>query len=239
MNIRKTRADDSWRKPFSAFLVSLLLFGQIVAQTGAIATLSATEKEIADKITIASIKESTTMLASPEMEGRGTMQPGGEKAANWIVERFKQLGLKPLGDKDSYLQKVEFKETVAAPETMFQIGDEQLNHGTDFGILPMNNGNKNISGDMIFVGYAIVAGSIKRNDLKDVDINGKVVVVLEGPPANIPKEAWKQQKASMVFTQNLMKQGAAALVYIGHGREEHTPDESISYFSRRQITMPD
>ncbi len=36
-----------------------------------------------------------------------------------------------------------------------------------------------------------------------------------------------------------MEKGAVALVYIGHGREEHSPDESISYFARRQITMPD
>jgi hypothetical protein len=239
MNYRKNRVGDRWRKPFSAFIVSLLLFGQIFAQTATTATLSATEKEIADKITVASIKEYTTALAAPEMEGRGTMQPGGDKAANWIADKFKALGLKPLGDNNSYLQRVEFKETASTPETAFQVGDDQLNHGRDFGILPMNNGNKNVTGEMVFVGYAIVADSIKRNDLKGVDVNGKIVVVLEGPPANIPKEAWKQQKASMIFTQNLMKQGAAALVYIGHGREEHTPDESISYFSRRQITMPD
>ena len=37
----------------------------------------------------------------------------------------------------------------------------------------------------------------------------------------------------------LMQKGAAAIVYIGHGREENPPEESISYFSRRQITMPD
>lgn len=71
------------------------------------------------------------------------MQPGGDKAANWIADRFKQLGLKPLGDKDSYLQKVEFKETVATPETSFSVGKEKLNFGTDYGFLPMNNGDKN------------------------------------------------------------------------------------------------
>ena len=90
MNYKQNRVGDKWKKSFSAFIVSLLLFGQIFAQTVAPATasLSATEKEIADKITVASIKEYTTALASPEMEGRGTMQPGGEKAANWIADTF-------------------------------------------------------------------------------------------------------------------------------------------------------
>ncbi|MGI9055704.1 MAG: M28 family peptidase [Pyrinomonadaceae bacterium] len=240
MNYKQNRVADKCRKPFSAFIVSLLLFGQIFAQTAATtATLSATEKEIADKITMASIKEYTTALASPEMEGRGTMQPGGEKAANWIADKFKALGLKPLGNKDSYLQKVDFKEITSTPETMVQVGDVKLNFGTDYGILPMNNGNKETSGDLVFVGYGIVADSIKRNDLKGIDVTGKIVVMLDGVPAGITKEAWEKQKASFIFRQMIIQKGAAAIINIGNGRGENPPEEAISYFSRRQITMPD
>ena len=239
MSHRQTCAARKWQKLMSAFVVSLLLFGQIFAQTAAIASLSGAEKEIADKITVATIKEYTTALAAPEMEGRGTMQPGGDKAANWIADRFKQSGLKPLGDKNSYLQKIEFKETVITPETSFKVGDENLSHGSDFAILPMNNGNKDISGEMVFVAYGIVADSINRNDLKGIDVNGKIVVMLEGPPANIPKDVWKKQDASMIFLQGLVQRGATALVFIGHGREDNSPDEMVSYMSRRQISMPD
>lgn len=241
MNYKKTRAGDKWRKPFSAFIVSLLLFGQILAQTAVPATvsLSAAEKDIADKITVASIKDYTTALSAPEMEGRGTMQPGGEKAANWIADKFKTFGLKPIGDKGSYLQKIEFKESVATPETSFQIGDEKLNFGSDFAVMPMNNGNKEVSGEMVFVAYGIVADSIKRNDLKDIDVSGKIVVMLGGPPANIPKESWEKQNASSLFRQLVIQKGAAALVTIGHGREETSVEQMVSYFSRRQVMMPD
>jgi hypothetical protein len=50
MNYRKLRAGDKRRKPFPAFIVSLLLFGQILAQTAipATASLSANEKKIVD-----------------------------------------------------------------------------------------------------------------------------------------------------------------------------------------------
>jgi hypothetical protein len=242
MNHKQTGAAGKRQKLMSAFFVSLLFFGQLFAQNGAAtapASLSATEKQIADKITVAAIKEYTNALAAPEMDGRGTMQPGGDKAANWIADRFQKMGLKPLGDKGSYLQKIEFKELVTTPETMFQIGEEKLQHGDDFAFLPMNNGNKDVSGEMVFVAYGIVADSIKRNDLKDIDVTGKIVVMLEGPPANIPKDVWKKQDASMIFMQGLIQRGAAALVFVGHGREDHTPDEMVSYMSRRQIAMPD
>ncbi len=242
MNYKYSRAAAKRYKTMTALLLGFLLFGQTFAQTAApapLSSLSAVEKEIADKITVAIIKEYTTALAAPEMEGRGTMQPGGDRAANWIAARFQKMGLKPLGDKGSYLQKIEFKETVHTAETMFQIGDEKLRHGTDFALLPMNNGNKDVSGEMVFAAYGIVADSIKRNDLKGIDVNGKIVVMLEGPPENISKEIWTKQEASMIFMQGLIRQGAAALVFIGHGREDNSPDEMVSYMSRRQISMPD
>lgn len=214
------------------------LFVQSFTQT-APAKLSSAEKDLAEKIRVETIKEITAKLSSDEMEGRGTMQSGGEKAANWIAERFQKLGLKPLGDKGSYLQKIDFKESVVEPETTLQIGDETLKHGADYAFVPMNNGNKNVGGDMVFAAYGIQADSIKRDDLKGIDVKGKVVVMLEGPPASISKDSWKKAKAGQAVMINLVRNGAAAIVYIGHGREEHSPDESISYLSRRQITMPD
>lgn len=227
------------RNLFVVAVSGLLLTNQVFAQAVAPAKFSAAEREILNNVKIETIKEATAALVADEMQGRGTMQPGGDKAANWIADRFKQLGLKPLGDKNSYLQKIEFRETVATPETAFLIDDERLQHGTDFGYLPMNNGDKNVSGEMVFVAYGIQANSIKRDDLAGIDVAGKIVVMLEGPPANIPKDVWNKQKASTVFMQNLIRKGAAALVYIGHGREENSPAKLLDYFSRRQITTAD
>ncbi len=229
------------RSQIFALLTVFVFAFNTLAQTAAgtaTATISDAEKSISAEITIESIKSATATLSAPDMEGRGTMQPGGEKAANWIADRFKALGLKPLGDKGSYLQKVDFKE-IAPTEMAFSIGDQQLKHGSDFAFIPMNNGNKEVSGEMVFVSYGIVAKSINRDDLAGLDLQGKVVVMLEGPPAGIPKADWDKQDAGQIFLQGVMLKGASAIVFIGHGREEHGPDESISYLSRRQIVLPD
>ena len=227
------------KRQIFAYLLILTFCAQSFGQAAVAANgFTATEKSIADGITIASIKDATTALSADDMQGRGTMQPGGDKAANWIADRFKKLGLKPLGDKGSYLQQIEFKETIATPETTFKVGEETLTHGSDYAFVPQNNGNKDVSGEMVFIAYGIQAKSINRDDLAGLDVQGKVVVMLEGPPASIPKEAWKAQKASMIFTQAVIMKGAAAIVFVGHGREEHTPDELIGYLGRRQITMP-
>ena len=66
--------------------------------------LTATERQLVDSIKVEGIKETVNALAAPEMQGRGTAQPGGDKAAAYLADRFAKLGLKPLGDKNTYLQ---------------------------------------------------------------------------------------------------------------------------------------
>lgn len=200
--------------------------------------LSAVEREVAGNITAASIKASTAALSSAEMQGRGTMQPGGEKAAAWIADQFKKLGLKPLGDNGTYLQKIDFKETVATAETVLKVGGETLAHGSDFGLLPMNNGDKDVSGDMVFVSYAVPSQQGGADYLKDFDLRGKIAIMLEGPPKGVSQKTWDDGEFSQMAIINLVMRGAAAVVFVGHGREKNPPDEIIGYFSRRQISLP-
>ena len=53
------------------------------------------------------IKEDISYLASDELKGRATGTEGEAKAANYIADRFKALGLEPKGT-ESYLQKFTF-----------------------------------------------------------------------------------------------------------------------------------
>ena len=92
-----------------ALLLSLLLITSTAfgwtqsAAPATTSTLSATEQQLVNKISIATIKETVNALAANDMQGRGTAQPGGDKAANYLADRFAKLGLKPLGEKDTYV----------------------------------------------------------------------------------------------------------------------------------------
>jgi hypothetical protein len=231
---------NPFTRRFAAAALVLVCGLQSFAQTAAVkpSALSAAENELVANITIPKIKEMTAALSAPDMEGRGTGQPGGEKAANWIAEKFKAMGLKPLGDKNSYLQKVDFKETVATPETSFSIGEQSLVHGSDFAFVPMNNGNKNVTGDMVFVSYAIQSKSSGINMIEGVPLSGKVAVMIEGPPPGIPEADWTKQRAHFALVGALIRAGVAAIVFIGHDEASRPPDEMISYISRRQLGLP-
>ncbi len=105
---------QSRRITFAAGLVLCLLTLVSVPRAQSPVGLSAVERALVNKISMDAIKRYTMALAADDMNGRGTGQPGGDKAAAWLAAQFKRLGMKPLGDGGSYLQAVEFVETAPA-----------------------------------------------------------------------------------------------------------------------------
>ena len=86
-------------------------------------------------ISVTDLQKYLTQLASDEFEGRETGQPGNVKAAKYIAEQFQKLGLKPLGDKDSYLQAIKFNSREITNESVLELGQTQLKHIENFGVL--------------------------------------------------------------------------------------------------------
>src|SRR5215210_6786719 len=182
------RRNALWRQLSVALLSIALLTTPVLGwqQQAAVApasatTLSTAERELGASVKVETIKEVVAALSADEMQGRGTMQPGGDKAANYIADRFSKLGLKPLGNKTSYLQPINFREMVFTPETSFKLGDDVLKMGTDFFVTPPYSGDKTVSGDLVFVAYGLVSSVPKRNDLAEIDVRGKIVVMIAGP----------------------------------------------------------
>jgi hypothetical protein len=52
------------------------------------------------------IREHVKYLSSDKLEGRGTGQPGGDLAADYLAKQFGSYGLKPVGDNGTYFQNV-------------------------------------------------------------------------------------------------------------------------------------
>ena len=98
------------RRLAACALVGILSLSLLAADTpsktktpaGAGAAAKAAEKSIDPEHIRATVK----FLSSDLLEGRGTGQRGGDIAAEYIAAQFASYGLKPAGDKGSYLQRV-------------------------------------------------------------------------------------------------------------------------------------
>lgn len=211
--------------------------GQSVATVST--TLSSPERELAASIKVETIRDVVTALSAAEIQGRGTAQPGGERAAQYLAARFEQLGLKPLGNKNTYFQTIRFREFNYLTETSLKIGEETINLGPDFVVMPPAGNEKSVSGQMVFVAYGLVAAQINRDDLAGIKVEGKIIVMIQGPPANISKESWRKVKAQSAVIRGLFSKGASAIIFIRHGREERPFAEMADYLVRRQIEPAD
>ena len=189
-----TRKLQSSRSLLAA-LLSLVLFSSATAWQGsatapakakAAPALTSEERKASDRVKLETIREITAKLSSPEFEGRGTAQPGGDRAAQYLADRFKALGLKPAGENGTYLQPIKFKSAEVLGDSKVTVGDAALNHATDYVVLPPYTSSEvNITSDIVFIGYGVVSEELKRDDLAGLDLKGKVVVLLNGQPAGV------------------------------------------------------
>ncbi|UAM98294.1 M28 family peptidase [Polaribacter litorisediminis] len=129
------------------------------------------------------IKEDVTFLASDDLEGRQTGTKGEKKAASYISERFKELGLQPKGTKD-YLQPFTFKpKTNPHDEVKFDVnGDGTITGNNVVGFI--NNQAENtiiIGAHYDHLGYG-GEGSLYRDSIKAIhngaDDNASGVAIL-------------------------------------------------------------
>lgn len=120
------------------------------------------------------------ILASDEYEGRETGKEGQKKAAKYIADHFKKLGLAP-GNGDSYFQSFPL-EVIDPRGVKIMAGDETYTFLEDFYYYPSFSDQVIKTDDIVFLGYGI--DDVKYSDYKDVDVKGKVIVVLDGEPRN-------------------------------------------------------
>lgn len=139
------------------------------------------------------IRADIKYLSSDELEGRGTGARGGDMAAHYIASEFQKAGLKPLGDKGTYLQNVPMVGITTQPESTLTITTpkEAMNLRQLDDTVIMDESQKPVSdvnSDLVFVGYGITAPEFNWDDYAGVDVKGKVLLMLVNePPSDDPK----------------------------------------------------
>jgi Peptidase family M28 len=220
-----------------ATLLAFLLASNAALATQAKAAKDSAETDLTNAVRVETIQETTAALSADDMEGRGTAQAGGDRAAQYIADRFAKIGLKPLGAKDSYLQRIKFRETEVLPESALKIGDETLKLGPDFVVTPPISGERRASGRLVFIAYGIVSSALNRNDLGAGNLNGSVVVMIQGPPKNVDRASWKKAHAQSAILGSLVRQGVSGFIFVNNGTEQHPYSETSDYLTRRQVEL--
>lgn len=127
------------------------------------------------------------VLASDDFQGRKPFTIGEEKTTKYLAEVYKKIGLKPLF-KSSYFQNVPMVQIKNNPSKRIELitksGKLTLQYIKDYivGTSHIVNEVKVNNSELVFVGYGITAPEYKWNDFKNVDVKGKIVLMLVNDP---------------------------------------------------------
>jgi hypothetical protein len=164
-------------------------------------------------------------LAAPAMEGRASGTAGADRAAAYLADHFKRVGLRPLGDGGSYLQRftvltrvrlgsgntLEIASAGPVPRT--------LAAATDF--LPFTfSDDGEVTGEAVFAGYGITAPPLGYDDYAGLDARGKVVLVMTGEPRESDPQGPFRRPEHFHYTElrhkvlNAREHGAAAVIVV-------------------------
>lgn len=157
---------------------------------GGVSALSAWDEGLDREMpaVVARVGGDISYLASDELGGRGVGTEGIEKAAAHIRDEFQRLGLTSGVEDGSYFQpfNVEGMGAVVAEKTSaVLVGPDGTEHalglGSDF--QPQLLGGKGpVEAELVFAGYGIIAPDLGYDDFANLDVNGKIVVVIRREP---------------------------------------------------------
>jgi Zn-dependent M28 family amino/carboxypeptidase len=129
-------------------------------------------------------------LSSDQLEGRAVGTPGIELAARYQEDYFRAMGLEPAFD-GSYRQAFALKGSPPDPQAALEIS------GPDVELAPAlwdefvvrterEDAPAEAAGELVYGGYLIQAPERSWDDIKGVDLAGKVLLVEVNEPGNRP-----------------------------------------------------
>ncbi|MEE4214120.1 MAG: M28 family peptidase, partial [Bacteroidales bacterium] len=182
-----------------------------------------------ESISEAELRDHIFFLASDYLNGRVGISPQYEIAAQYVATQFAAAGLQPVLENEegskSWFQGVPFAKTTYSDEIKWKIikpGEENtLIHQEDFKILYGSKLNHDKIA-LVYAGYGIEEPEHEWNDFEDIDVEGKILVVISGAPvkngkAVLPEEVHRRYTGPRGLQSKigaLFSKGAEGLILV-------------------------
>jgi Zn-dependent M28 family amino/carboxypeptidase len=134
------------------------------------------------------MSEITRVLSSDDFQGRAPGTPGEEKTIPYLIQQFKAAGLEPAGENGGWVQTVPMIHTQLKAPVNVSVTQGGQTIPLDFpndvylGTVRPVDRVRIDNAPMVFVGYGVTAPERGWDDFKDVDLRGKVAVILVNDP---------------------------------------------------------
>jgi hypothetical protein len=198
-----------------------------------------------DTISADDLRRDVFFLASDAMRGRLTGTRENRLAAQFIRTRFADLGLRPVGPNGTYLQPFDMIVAALGATNTLDATTDGVTAAAEFGrdFYPERfSPSAQASGPLVFVGFGISAPPLGHDDYADLDITGKVAVVLDHEPGEHDPESPFDGTAASEYGRGVRKaveaqrRGAVAVLFTSDV-QNHTTRQPFG--SAMQRVWPD
>jgi Zn-dependent M28 family amino/carboxypeptidase len=134
------------------------------------------------------LKAHISFLSDDLLGGRAVGSVGSAVAQLYIANQMQLLGLKPGFKNSGYYQKFDVTEINIKPEVQLTIsckrGEFDFRYYDEFIAFPgaQKEQIKIENAELVFVGYGIQAPEYNWDDFKNVDVKGKVLLIMNNDP---------------------------------------------------------
>lgn len=184
------------------------------------------QKKGLESINQQDLKKHMLFLASDELEGRDTGEPGLDIAARYLAVQAENLGLKSADPENGYMQSYIIQEKAYdrdnSSTTIRRKGEETIVNQENFYIFPPPSGKEAIiEGEVVFAGYGISDEANDYNDFENMDVQGKVVLIMNRAPMNedgsemlFDHDKWNGMQNMQYKLPAIFQQGAKAVLLV-------------------------
>jgi hypothetical protein len=191
------------------------------------------ENTAIDTITQAALADHLAYLADDAREGRMAGQPGYDEAAQYVADRFAEMGLTPGGD-DGWYQQVPLISYRIDEESTTLIAhrdgeDTELQYKEHF----VMGGDKvreetTVRAEVVYVGFGVHAPEVGYSDYDGIDVDGKIVAMFGDAPATLPSEERAYYSSGRTKAEEAVRRGAIGMIGLRSRRfDEYVPWERI------------
>jgi hypothetical protein len=165
------------------------------------------------------IKAHVAYLASDALLGRKPGKPGYQMAVDYVIKEYKSMGILPAGENGGYTQKVVLRNSKLVKEKTslnFAQNDgssKKLTLGEDYLFYANPERAKvDFNAPLVFVGSGIDAPELGFNDYKNIDVKGKICVILQKSPDNVPANVKLHLRYPSTYQDYALKHGAVGVL---------------------------
>ena len=178
-------------------------------------------------------------LADDKRAGRYPGTRESRDVISYLINNLKSYGIQPGGESGSFKQTFSILDSVKlGGHNSLSINDRPMNLKEDY--VPLwFSGNTALSSDIIFAGYGfnIVTDSLIWNDYKDLDVDGKWVMVMRhNPERDNPHSVYAPHSDLHKKMIEARDRGAAGILFISQVEDTTLiPFRYISGYSKSGI----